>query len=92
MVPGSEWKGKAEANSRPESRDSGDGSEWGGFPTSLSPWQGGPPTRAGPQQGHTRTPADLHVAAPVATGLTEQDTRHPKPGSWAQSAPPWDFP
>lgn len=23
-----------------------------------------------------------------ATGLAEQDARHPKPGSWAQSAPP----
>lgn len=98
MVPGSDWKGKVEANSRPKSRGSGSGSEWGGFPTSLSPWQGGPPPGQGPQQESlaaprgTPTPAHLQVAAPVAMGLSEQDIRHPRPGSWAQSAPPQDFP
>lgn len=94
MVPGSDWKGKVEANSRPKSRGSGSGSEWGGFPTSLSPG------RVVPHQGRALsrspwlprggppTPAHLQVAAPVAMGLSEQDIRHPRPGSWAQSAPP----
>jgi len=56
MVPGSDWKGKVEANSRPKSRGSGSGSEWGGFPTSLSPWQGGPPPGQGPQQESLAAP------------------------------------
>ena len=46
MVPGSDWKGKAEANSRPKSRGSGGGSEWG----RASP-QACPPGRVVSRQG-----------------------------------------
>lgn len=51
----------------------------GDFPSSLSPWRGGLPIGAGPSAGvpgcpkvDLPTPAHLHVAALVATGLSSR--------------------
>ena len=98
MVPGSDWKGTAEANSRPQSRGSGGRREWGTSPQSCPPGGVVSPPGQGARQESPAAPRS--TSPPLLTcrgssrghGPLEQDTRHPKPGSRAQSAPPRDFP